>query len=859
MVDSQGPCCYLFNPDNLTIPIAQNSSSNMCDTIFKSKFNFYASYRVTTDNQGRTDERFTVYHSFFTVHGRGDPNEMFYMNIFNEAADPETRLKFTNVKFDGLRILGARPLFISPSQYASSKFLLYLKSKNDKIAYAIDPNYAKSKERVPIKLSCNGQEKKFMNGTGVDLTDADRTSDSFGTGFTHFIFCEYDINDIPAIYICPYPEEEVTAAINSANNQGSKLGSLDSTSIYSSPLLDEYSIMKGMIVNGALILFYTSQKTVHKLFVQDNTMKIDSFQFTAKSIITNLEFSTENLGYALTEDSVESFLLHNCASVSTCDKCHGLNDPHCGWCTLESKCSDKSNCTIHPEYWYQDTNKCLDITLQPSDLDVIADSQVLIGPVCADGSSGASVASYAAGANLPLITVAAFENLTDPTQYGTVTSVFESRDTQAIFHKGVMDYHGWSRVTVVMEAQRDSTGKCEGPFRGMDSKMEGLGFEIVLKVELPPPTERPMEVEVLREILTVSRVVSLFTSPNGSRGLMMQLHEECTKMESCDWDQYRFIVMNFKIGAVYTNQIITPWACDQSNRKPCSCCTEEQKGDDEKAKRAFSNVLLITYERPWKSELACSILNQGVYRVCSEQLSIAVYAYDTILLYAHALNRTQDPEDGRRIANEMKNMNLTEKDGTQTGNVFITKDGTRSSVARVHYLGNQGDEGMRYYLKLLPNSDGYHDPQLVPGIKGPDHISDQVACNSWLDRKCGKVQYLIVTVCMTMVVMIVGSTAGRLWWLRRYGPKQRFTISQTELREMTTSEGWVAGDRDRRERERERAIERQFIETGTETEKEKETETETETDHRDRSQKQITENGCRAGDHKPLFCEFRRV
>ena len=71
-------------------------------------------------------------------------------------------------------------------------------------------------------------------------------------------------------------------------------------------------------------------------------------------------------------------------------------------------------------------------------------ADVLVGPACGDRSSGESVASFAQAENIPVISVASFQDeLNNVTRYPTFTRVFESTEIQAYYHAAIFRYFGW--------------------------------------------------------------------------------------------------------------------------------------------------------------------------------------------------------------------------------------------------------------------------------------------------------------------------------------------------------------------------------------------------------------------------------
>ena len=58
---------------------------------------------------------------------------------------------------------------------------------------------------------------------------------------------------------------------------------------------------------------------------------------------------------------VIAILVEDCQSFRDCTSCTGLGDPLCGWCSIENKCSRRSECSNNNETrrWIQDQNMCI--------------------------------------------------------------------------------------------------------------------------------------------------------------------------------------------------------------------------------------------------------------------------------------------------------------------------------------------------------------------------------------------------------------------------------------------------------------------------------------------------------------------
>ncbi|XP_043737298.1 plexin-B2 isoform X2 [Cervus elaphus] len=69
--------------------------------------------------------------------------------------------------------------------------------------------------------------------------------------------------------------------------------------------------------------------------------------------------------YAMTQDKVFRLLVQECASFSSCTHCHSSQDPYCGWCVVEGRCTRKAECPRADEsgHWLWSRNEsCVAIT-----------------------------------------------------------------------------------------------------------------------------------------------------------------------------------------------------------------------------------------------------------------------------------------------------------------------------------------------------------------------------------------------------------------------------------------------------------------------------------------------------------------
>ena len=72
--------------------------------------------------------------------------------------------------------------------------------------------------------------------------------------------------------------------------------------------------------------------------------------------------------YAITQTRLHKIRIANCALADNCQQCLAKRDPYCGWCSLENKCTEKSEC--RNDYWVNGkSGKCTQITqVQPKEL-----------------------------------------------------------------------------------------------------------------------------------------------------------------------------------------------------------------------------------------------------------------------------------------------------------------------------------------------------------------------------------------------------------------------------------------------------------------------------------------------------------
>ncbi|XP_068154229.1 plexin A3 isoform X1 [Drosophila tropicalis] len=123
--------------------------------------------------------------------------------------------------------------------------------------------------------------------------------------------------------------------------------------------------------SGYTVVFIgTANGYIKKVVVESSTMANEYASLPVDEgspINQDMQFDNQNLYiYAMSERRVSKVKVFDCADYKTCGECLGARDPYCGWCSLENKCSPRSNCqddANDPLYWVSyKTGKCTTIT-----------------------------------------------------------------------------------------------------------------------------------------------------------------------------------------------------------------------------------------------------------------------------------------------------------------------------------------------------------------------------------------------------------------------------------------------------------------------------------------------------------------
>ncbi|XP_076447874.1 plexin-A2-like isoform X2 [Babylonia areolata] len=125
-------------------------------------------------------------------------------------------------------------------------------------------------------------------------------------------------------------------------------------------ITEEYTVAFVGTANGSLVK--VSLESMSEASIYETVMVQ-----TQQAVNKDMHFDEEHDHlYVMTDNRVSKVRVQDCKQYTTCSECLGARDPYCGWCTLENKCSLKSECqgSDIPKRWlpYQG-EECTKITL----------------------------------------------------------------------------------------------------------------------------------------------------------------------------------------------------------------------------------------------------------------------------------------------------------------------------------------------------------------------------------------------------------------------------------------------------------------------------------------------------------------
>jgi len=149
--------------------------------------------------------------------------------------------------------------------------------------------------------------------------------------------------------------------------------------VTATPLLtsiDEiYTAVLGENINSKTVAFLgTNEGVLRKVTLRPNSstatdqygsVTLEEGEVTLDSEVSpDLSFdSTKENIYAATRKRVYKVEVADCEQYETCQSCSNSRDPHCGWCSLENRCTKKSEC-LRSEVayrWMQISGECLGV------------------------------------------------------------------------------------------------------------------------------------------------------------------------------------------------------------------------------------------------------------------------------------------------------------------------------------------------------------------------------------------------------------------------------------------------------------------------------------------------------------------
>uniref|UniRef100_A0A1B0CEW4 Sema domain-containing protein n=1 Tax=Lutzomyia longipalpis TaxID=7200 RepID=A0A1B0CEW4_LUTLO len=123
--------------------------------------------------------------------------------------------------------------------------------------------------------------------------------------------------------------------------------------------------------SGYTVVFIgTAKGHLKKVVVESATAALEYADIVVDEgnpVNADMHFDTHQMNiYVMTTNKVSKVRVNDCTIYATCGECLGARDPYCGWCSLENKCSLRSNCqddTNDPLFWVSyKTGKCTTIT-----------------------------------------------------------------------------------------------------------------------------------------------------------------------------------------------------------------------------------------------------------------------------------------------------------------------------------------------------------------------------------------------------------------------------------------------------------------------------------------------------------------
>lgn len=114
----------------------------------------------------------------------------------------------------------------------------------------------------------------------------------------------------------------------------------------------------------------TKRGHLKKLVVESSTTAVEYSDIPideGSQVNADMFFDKKEMNvYVMTEKKISKVRVHECSVHKTCGECLSARDPYCGWCSMENKCTLRTNCQddgADPLFWVNYRNgKCTSIT-----------------------------------------------------------------------------------------------------------------------------------------------------------------------------------------------------------------------------------------------------------------------------------------------------------------------------------------------------------------------------------------------------------------------------------------------------------------------------------------------------------------
>ncbi|KAK6488134.1 plexin-A4 [Huso huso] len=145
------------------------------------------------------------------------------------------------------------------------------------------------------------------------------------------------------------------------------------------------SVIAYVYKNHSLAFIGTRSGKVKKIRVDgpsQGTLQYETVQVVENGpILRDMAFSADQQYlYIMSEKQLTRVPVESCGQYTTCSKCLGSGDPHCGWCVLHNTCTRKENCerSMEPRRFASNIKQCVRLSVHPNNISVSQYSVLLI-------------------------------------------------------------------------------------------------------------------------------------------------------------------------------------------------------------------------------------------------------------------------------------------------------------------------------------------------------------------------------------------------------------------------------------------------------------------------------------------------